>query len=503
MTEHAIPSPAEFVGEWILAGEQGSVRAPIAGSLSWSGSRATLRLNDALTPLRGAVFGDEMRNYPAIHGVTVDSKLVSMLDAVAGGTSLSVGPAGLRQRETAVSSCAVVGGQHVVPDTLYSEMRIRIPGLQLWLGKSGMSLQIVEPTNTSGRAFEYRIEAVPSEETSISAIEGVLGWGLDRSFGGDLVSRITVTSDARFWLRPVKPRTIGWFFEQFGKVTTLLSFVAGSPMAPDHTAGVIAASGARVEVLVGLREATHCDFKAASDFFLTRDALGIDLGLILARWFELYESVAMPSQLALSVLNSDRLWLHVEFLSLMQALEGLHRALLPGTYTSTESFEAIKRALWNAIPTDVPPDHRDSLRSRIKYGNEISLRKRLDALAQRLNESLRQQILGAVGLFPQSWVETRNYYTHWDEGSRGSVLDGPAMHRAGVRLKHLLRALYLDVAGVPQAAIQKALGGANRESRYLTQLNNAARRELRPDDQSGAILHIDVKDPASPDEQGA
>jgi hypothetical protein len=296
---------------------------------------------------------------------------------------------------------------------------------------------------------------------------------------------------------------LSWFFEQFGKVTTLLSLIAGCPMAPDHASAVVAQSGAKVEVLVGLREAKYCECKTAGDFFLTRDTLEADLHLMVNRWFETYESVAMASQLAQSVLNSEGLWLHVEFLSLMQALEGFHRALLPGIYMSQKSYEAVKQSLSNAIPKEVAADHRDALKSRIRYGNEISLRKRLDALAQRLSAPLRQRILGASGRFPSNWVETRNYYTHWDETLRDKVLDGPAMHRAGVRLRLLLRALYLDFAGVPQAAIEKALDGTHRESQYLLQLNNAAWREHHPDDKSGAMLHIDVKDAASPDDKGS
>ena len=87
MTEHAIPNAAEFVGEWTLPETSGG-RGPVPGSLSWSGSRATLRLNDALTPLRGAIFGDEVRNYSVVHGVTVESKLVSLLEAMAGGAGI-------------------------------------------------------------------------------------------------------------------------------------------------------------------------------------------------------------------------------------------------------------------------------------------------------------------------------------------------------------------------------------------------------------------------------
>ena len=322
-----------------------------------------------------------------------------------------------------------------------------------------MTLAMVELMESTKQAVEYRIERVPPEEIHVPQIDSALGWGFDRQFAGDLVSHISVTSVARLWLRPTEPMPLSWFFEQFGKATTLLSLVAGSPMAPDHAAAVVSTSGAKVEVLVGLREAKYCELRVANDFFLVRDTLGIDLGTALIQWFEIYDTVAMPSQLAQSVLNSEGLWLHVEFLSLMQALEGIHRAVFPGIYTSPDRYEEIKQALSSAIPKSVEADHRDALKARIKYGNEISLRRRLDTLVQRFSPPLRQRILGDEGIIPQSWVETRNYYTHWDESSRGNVLDGPAMHRAGVRLRQLLRCLYLDLARIPQASIQSSRRG--------------------------------------------
>jgi ApeA N-terminal domain 1 len=128
------------------------------------------------------------------------------------------------------------------------------------------------------------------------------------------------------------------------------------------------------------------------------------------------------------------------------------------------------------------------------------LRKRLDALAQRLFLPLRQHILSEDGDVPQSWVDTRNYYTHWNEASRDSVLDGVEMHRAGVRMRHFLRALYLDFAGVPQEAIARALRNASGECQYLIQLNIAEHRKRNPTSDLGALMRISVKDPQSPDD---
>lgn len=76
----------------------------------------------------------------------------------------------------------------------------------------------------------------------------------------------------------------------------------------------------------------------------------------------------MPSQFALGVLASEKLWPHVEFLSLMQALVGFHRGLFDGNYMDENRYELVKKALGDAIPTGLVSDHKDALRSRIRYG---------------------------------------------------------------------------------------------------------------------------------------
>lgn len=422
-----------------------------------------------------------------------------MLQTARANAGLNIGPAGMRQSERLISSWVVIGA-HVSPKTRYREVQVRIPGLQIWISRSGVRQTILEKTEESAAGVVYYIEGLPEELTDIPCAHLTLGWGIERNFSGDLVSEISVRTGACLRIEPREPQELEWYFQQLGKATTLLALVAGSPMSPDHISARVEGSDTDIEILVALREAKYCSHKNAHDFFMLRNDMNVDLGAVFSKWFDLYDSIAMPSQLALSVLSSETLWLHVEFLSLMQALEGFHRATMPGLYTSEEDYEPIRQALMNAIPSCVAFDHKDALRSRIKYGNEVSLRKRLDALVERLPLELRQHILGGDGRVPQSWVATRNYYTHWDETSRDSVLDGIGMHRAGVRMKHLLRVLYLDLAGIPNAAIAKSLCNTCGESQYLIQLNNTEYRQRNPGTDAGAIMHINVKDSESPDE---
>lgn len=498
MTTHRIPAHAEFVGEWFLPSSEEEAQK-IPGTLSWTSQQASLELHDSFTPLRGAIYGDEVHTYPTVYGATTKSELVTLLDASRAGAGLSIGPAGFRQPERLVSSWVVVGA-HVDAQTLYSEIRVRIPGLQIWLCPSGIEQTILHKTKETAPSVIYRIESLPEEKSEISSPPATLGWGIDRTFSGDLITEISVMTSACLRIQTNTPQNLDWFFAQLGKVTTLLAFLAGTPMAPDEVTAKVANSDISVAVLVALREANYCAHRKPSDFYMLRSNMDADLGATFAKWFELYDQIAMPCQLALSVLSSENLWLHVEFLSLMQALEGFHRATMPGLYTSEANYETVKHALSNAIPKTIGPDHRDALKSRIRYGNEVSLRKRLDALVSRLKLPLRRHILGGDGAVPRSWVITRNYYTHWDEASRELTLDGVEMHRAGVRMRHLIRALYLDFVGVPQSAIAKSLLNACKDSQYLIQLNNAEHRKNHPEAETTPMMYIGVKDAESPNE---
>jgi hypothetical protein len=79
------------------------------------------------------------------------------------------------------------------------------------------------------------------------------------------------------------------------------------------------------------------------------------------------------------IIHSSNMYVDHKFLSLMQALETYHRRILGGNELSENHHN--KRIL--EILTAVPDQYRQWLEEKLKYSNELSLRKRMKELLGR------------------------------------------------------------------------------------------------------------------------
>lgn len=498
MASRSLDDSFDTFGEWHLPENP---TESIAGNLTYASGKTELQLHGAFRPLQGTIrVNDNLQRYPLIYGTTREGEAMTLLNALRSGISINFGSGGFRQPERIITSWLLIGG-HIPEGYVYPSMSFRIPGLQIWLSRPVIEQEFSKSQEHSlGWPWIYRVNNLPAETTRISSIEADLDWGISCSSNADPFTTISVTVAGWVTIKPDTPKAIEWYLEQQSKLSTLLAFLAGTPMAPDCIEAAVGDTHHTISVMVALGNAQYCAYNNLHEFFMLRGSIEVDLLDVLNNWFEKYPSVKMPSQLALSILASNQLWLHIEFLSLMQALEGFHRALYEGKYMPQAEYETVKKALGDAIPSGLSSAHKDALRSRIRYGNQISLRKRLDALVETLSDQIRINILGAKGEIPRKWIDTRNYYTHWDEELCTNVLDDQELYNANVRMRHLLRVLYLDLVGIPQTAILKSLYNASGVSQQLIQLNAIEQQGGTLGNGAGVILTISEQPTNAPEE---
>lgn len=119
-------------------------------------------------------------------------------------------------------------------------------------------------------------------------------------------------------------------------------------------------------------------------------------------------------------------YLEYQFLSHIQALESYLRKnkRYDDNYMDITEYENIKKEFSKFIEKlNMSKDHKESLKSRIRFGNEISLRKRLKELINDLNdyEIINNLMDGKQNKFIEDIVNSRNYYTHYDQSSNYKI----------------------------------------------------------------------------------
>lgn len=168
----------------------------------------------------------------------------------------------------------------------------------------------------------------------------------------------------------------------------------------------------------------------------------------------------------------------------MQVCEGFHRVKFDGKYMDQEKYDkdivpiintSITKTKSGTIQPPPTDAHISSLKSRIRFGNEKSLRNRMRELAQSIDIDLMKIIIGGDGGIPESWLITRNYYTHWDENNKSGVLDGFEMYFANSRLRLFTRVLYLLHFGISVDLLKKTLPSSSFTDCREVMFNNLGR----------------------------
>jgi hypothetical protein len=494
---HTLTEEIEIAGDWWLPESPDST---VPGILYFSSKGIKLHVHQSFNPLDGAVRpGDESPKYSVIHGVTVKSEAVTLFDAQQLGTSFNFSSGGVT-RPSHIHARILIFGAHLSANFIFSEVSFRVPGLTVWLGNQVINHELT--FNAENKLLEqaYKLGKMPSDSFQITKLDAILSIYYGYTSKADAYNSIRVDVSAWSSFASTQKQPIDWFIQQQTRLLSLLSFLSGRVFVSDAIQAKIDDSKHRIDILFVSNNSKNNEFNHPVEFFLSKPALSKSLDEIVNKWFEIIPSVEKPVSLAIGISGSDSLWIHIEFLSLMQALEGLHRALYDGNYMEDSKYADVKSVLSSSIPSYVQPDHKDALRSRIRYGNQKSLRKRLDELVSKLSLKSRDSLFGIGNGIPRTWIDTRNYYTHWDEELLSNILDIQSMYYANEKMKCFICILYAQLAGVCTDDIEKAFLGSSRMAQQIVNINVIQLRKENPDYIPQAIMTITSQDASDSDD---
>jgi len=150
-------------------------------------------------------------------------------------------------------------------------------------------------------------------------------------------------------------------------------------------------------------------------------------------------------------------------LSLAQAIESYHRRLYGGEYMLCDDYKDVYDTLMDAIPDYVGNDHKQSLRGRIRYGNEFSFRTRLKKIFENLGENVTSTLIADKNSFINKVVNMRNYLTHYDKSLEDKVNKDEDLHLLTIKLKFIMEVCFLLELGIQSNKIEEFI---SRDRRY-------------------------------------
>jgi hypothetical protein len=272
---------------------------------------------------------------------------------------------------------------------------------------------------------------------------------------------------------PDSPRSFDWFWQVHADLRNLLSLLMNEPTYAKIMSGHGEAfetspgesSNERINVYIMNSSRASQEEIHPADMLLIFPTIKHNISSMLESWFLKAERLRAVYTLFFGSMYFNDMFPRFHFLNLIQAIETFHRNMRSGQYLSETDFEPIRSALTNAIPADVAADLRAVLKSKIKYGYEYSLRKRILLLFAELGAETIKLITDNPNEMTGKIVDTRNYFTHYTDELKQLAFEGDAVHHANYKLRVLLIILLLKEAGLSEAVIREGICG-NTELLY-------------------------------------
>ncbi|MBN1630592.1 MAG: hypothetical protein JW990_12565, partial [Thermoleophilia bacterium] len=361
--------------------------------------------------------------------------------------------------ETSYYANRMFVGQHIQEDEpSFQTARVTLGHLDSWIGKTGIAedRRFPRPPDTEA-AYAMRFTPLPSETTSFA--RGRVTVGFSWKPGGNSIEGITfkqwpVVSIEYDTLQPLHVIS-----DDISRLVSLVTLCLDELTSTDTVKlsrpdvrmrmldGSISELEQPIELLfppVGYVDPITRKRRQPYQMLLTYEELG---GIeAIARWLDRSESFARPLNLIMSIRRAKFMFAENRFLNVAGAAEALHRLIMGGPHMDEAEFQK----LFDAYLTGTPAEHHEWLRSKIEYGNEPPLRKRMQQLAGMAAPATRP-LIGDKSRWGYTVAAVRNELTHLGRNSR--QFDGEDLLFLTESVYAVARVCMLLATGVPVDAI--------------------------------------------------
>lgn len=350
----------------------------------------------------------------------------------------------------------------------FSKIRVSYEHLEQWIGGRRFETETTKPysaIHTPPQCFEIHL---PSIDASIE-----LTYSVSFSNGTQILEW---KHTDYLELCPKVQQDYEWFTKNIYTLHLFLVLVTGGMIRQNEMVGygdiIGEVSGTQVREKIAIHRVPTNDNSVKLDdwhILLKLPTLKDNIDVYVDKWFRDAALLTPIYALLWSIISRHSTYYETIFLNLTQALEAFHRRCYNGFYLPEDQYESIRNILVKAIPNGISDGLRDSLKSRLKYGNEISFRNRLKNLldGSAWNDCLKSFIKDKSG-FVNSVVDTRNYFVHYDRSLEDKALKpSNGLYHCNELLTLILFVLLYQNIGIPLDIVFNSVSERGRFLPYL------------------------------------
>lgn len=332
-------------------------------------------------------------------------------------------------------------------------LQFSIEGIDEWVGINSIALEHNENEKTS------TIKAAQPHEISVKLSNDLmLIIRILSSISIILMKEAKITQKIYLKLVSCEGRTIEEMISIAHKVTMLVSFATSRNVSIED----VQARSERFTNEDG-KPKQFSLFYQSRPFSLDKPKIDIDRMLfrypqistnpemVFQNWFKAYETNRPTIELYFSAVHDGYSFIDGKFLALVQAMESYHRRTSDETVMAEKDYEQ----LCNTLLVNCPAANRKWLSEKLEYGNEISLNKRIKSIIEPFEQHIGTS--KNVKKMIRKIVDTRNYFTHFDESLKSKAAHGQELLDLCNKMEAIIQLHLLKLLGFDEEQIKEIL----------------------------------------------
>ena len=347
-------------------------------------------------------------------------------------------------------------------EIVFDEIDCLFEGLDIWLSTD--SIEYEYDDDNRGGNIRYRIpDDIPV--TIRNGVEARLVFGLASPSVPLAVNEASIKQTAHLSLKLATAERLDGFASLAFKFCNFLSFALDQDLEVRGITGhvdvpvsedQVRTRRVRIFCRLGPEIARGVPIRRHDAMFLYPQVAD-RIDTIISGWFGIYETCAPAINLYFASRNQTAAFLDTQVLWLAQALETLHRRTSDETDMAEEEFQ--KR--YESIMKICPPDERRWLCGKLRYANSLPFRKRMRKLVEPFKGHFGSNTQGEY--FISRVCDTRNFLTHYDEGTISNrAVEGADLFALRDKMAALFQLHLLKHIGLEQSLVDRFVSQNSR-----------------------------------------